>query len=553
MIQEWEGSVWSPVGTSLLRISRLPMPKCYDLWVIHSKKISVIDFDFGGPNHPSMVGLAFSGEVSEISFNNGMVDETNYGVALGTNGITNVDMRNVDFGENVNYTIFNDDPANSGVLRMFDCSLDGAKELFTLNATGPTVQVDLFNCTYDRSLLWNITGDAMVNEWYDLDLFVTDGNQEPLNTNLELLRSSFLKMVDQDSVDGTFLDIPVKSKWTNGSVEMDVQHDMLIRANDHSGNLISYEGWNIESPLYLDITMDLRPVNDMPDSLDVNEDLWLEYDMKDHFTDPENKILVFDIETGPNLDASIVGLNRTLKLMNEPMDWFGTSWVNVSATDTGYNTTYANVTLNVLPVNDAPRLSESLPDIEIDEDENWTIDLGMYVYDVEDDSIGITAGPIENCTLMMSGTNLTLEPATDWFGTLFIPVEFSDGLDPLETDLKAVILPVNDAPIGILQKEDTPIGTFEWNHTTYGNISVHRITLNEDTRSEFWINATDADGDSLNYSFIPADLKNGTITNAQMEVTLPDNTTEMVSVPYRFIYTPKKDSTGGESRKVPSD
>jgi hypothetical protein len=240
------------------------------------------------------------------------------------------------------------------------------------------------------------------------------------------------------------------------------------------------------------------------------------------------------------------GENHTLKVANEEMDWFGVSWVNISATDTGQNTTYANVTINVLPVNDAPRLISPLPDLEIDEDENITVNLSEHVYDVENDTIFYEVATVRNCDLILMESNLTIIPDPDWYGTLIVPLNFTDTMDVFSDTMEVEVLPVNDPPVGKLMKGDEPLYSFEWNHTDHGNITVLRVITEEDTPVEFWINATDVDDENLTYSYNSEDLENGAVTNAREEVTLPDNSTEMVDIPFRFVYSPDEDSTEGD-------
>ena len=521
-------------------------PGIYHVYLISSKRITFIDFDFKGASTPVSVGVLFSGTMNDITFNGGTISDVEYGVITSFLGSSFVNIRNVKFKDDVVYTVMGDSPDLSGNLRMFECDLDGALELFALNSPNPTMTVDLFNCTYDDSLIWNISGKAGVTVWYELDVSVLDGNLNPLDANLQIWRPPLIKLVDLDRENGKFENIAVRSKRVNETEERDYHHDVIFESNEHPGNRYTIYNWNIEGPAYIDVVLDLKPTNDMPGRLDLNEDEWLEYDLKPHFFDPESKPMEFTLETGPDLTATIEGENHTLKVTNEEMDWFGVSWVNISASDIGDNTTFANVTINVLPVNDAPRLMSPLPDLEVPEDGNTTLDLSEYVYDVENDTIFLEFATVRNCDLVLLESNLTIIPDPDWFGTLMIPLNFTDTMDVFSDTMEVVVMPVNDPPMGKLMKGGQPLDSFEWNHTDHGNITVYKVSIEEDTPVEFRINATDVDDENLTYSYKTEDLENGVVTNAKEEVTMPDNTTEMVDIPYRFVYTPDKDSFAGD-------
>jgi hypothetical protein len=204
-------------------------------------------------------------------------------------------------------------------------------------------------------------------------------------------------------------------------------------------------------------------------------------------TDAESDpITLTAVVNSGNITASILG--TTLTLTPDP-DWNGTANITVTADDGlgGSSTETFNLTVN--PVNDDP-VFVPIPDQTIAEDTPATV--VVTVTDPEGSPITLTSSVSPGgVTVTITGNNVTVTPNPDWTGTATITITADDGNGGTVSDsFDVTVTPVNDAPVL------AAIG----NQTTGTDVTR---TLN--------LSATDAEGDSLTYSYI---INSGSVTGS---------------------------------------
>ncbi|MEZ6135389.1 MAG: tandem-95 repeat protein [Pirellulaceae bacterium] len=216
------------------------------------------------------------------------------------------------------------------------------------------------------------------------------------------------------------------------------------------------------------VTVTVTGVNDAPriqsplGTLTVNEDAPAPVvDLSTIFTDPDV------ITSGDRLTYTIVGNSRpglvtpsitddklTLQLV---ADQNGQAIVVVRATDLAGETVQSTLTLNVTPVNDAPRLVASLPDLTVAEDQVLPgIPLSpTYFFDPDVILNGdvLTFAVVSNSnpllvTPSISGGVLNLSLVSNQAGAAVITISATDTSGQTINDqFSLVVTPVNDVPV----------------------------------------------------------------------------------------------------------
>lgn len=188
-----------------------------------------------------------------------------------------------------------------------------------------------------------------------------------------------------------------------------------------------------------------------------------------------------------------------------PADWFGTDSFDFKVDDGLNESEVATITIDVLPINDAPVAMDDA--YETDEDTTLTVAApGVLANDedVEDDPLSVVLGTndVENGTLTLNADgSFTYEPDEDWNGTDTFSYIVSDGsIDPAlddEATVTITVTAVNDAPVAgddaYEMDEDTTI--------TYYKANPDSLIVNDD----------DVDGDPLTY-ILDVDVEHGALT-----------------------------------------
>ena len=164
-------------------------------------------------------------------------------------------------------------------------------------------------------------------------------------------------------------------------------------------------------------------------------------------SDTEGSELNFSASTDTAaVTVSIVG--GDLLTMTPSDDWHGTAYISVTVSD-GSLTDSGTFSLTVNPVNDVPVLAEISIQIT---DEDTPLVLTLEVMNVDEDELTFSAVSEhpENVAAEVTGNQLTLSPAQDWYGTVNIFVSVSDGSLADSTSFSLSVNSVNDIPIGYI-------------------------------------------------------------------------------------------------------
>ena len=216
------------------------------------------------------------------------------------------------------------------------------------------------------------------------------------------------------------------------------------------------------------VSVTVKPINDAPvaveDSAFVDEDGTVTLDLLANDTDADLDQLEGDklviLSTNGILHGTAQFTSGNKELIYKPdANWYGKETFTYKMKDKKDVTSSAAVTVEVNPVNDAPKISD-LSDQTIDEDSS-TEDLNFSVSDIDNEASDLTVTaqtsngtfiPQENIVLSGTGTDRTVKitPAADYNTYGFSPVEItltvSDSSLIASDTFKVTIRPINDAP-----------------------------------------------------------------------------------------------------------
>ncbi len=237
-----------------------------------------------------------------------------------------------------------------------------------------------------------------------------------------------------------------------------------------------------------DFTLTVGPGNlaptALPQTVSTNEDNSLE--ITPTGTDPESQPLTFSIVTQPDVAKGSVNVASNKFYFFPEADFHGSATFTFRAYDGMAYSAPATITVNVMPLNDAP-LAE---DKAFTTDEDTPLVLNGLGSDVDGDALVFFEqdAPLHG-TISGDWPNLIYTPDANFHGADSFTFLVSDGL--LDSEIKTVTLtinPVNDIPIVANRKVETP----------------------EDTALPITLTATDAEGEVITYHKL-SDPAHGTL------------------------------------------
>lgn len=213
----------------------------------------------------------------------------------------------------------------------------------------------------------------------------------------------------------------------------------------HGDVILTYEITDGEATASANVTITVTPVNDPPvaadDAFTMNEDAT--------FTIDAAALLANDSDVdGDPLTVVSVGigeLHGSTFTYTPPVNFHGTVPFTYHVTD-GAITATANVTLTVLPVNDAPVVKNDL--FMIDEDTVLSVEAASLLAndsDVDGDPLTITS--VEGASL--EGSMVVFTPDANFNGNTSFTYVATDGIDSATGAVNVTVLPVNDPVIAI--------------------------------------------------------------------------------------------------------
>ena len=175
--------------------------------------------------------------------------------------------------------------------------------------------------------------------------------------------------------------------------------------------------------------------------------------LNDFVTDPDNVLssLSWTVSDTTYLIVSIE--NSLANISTKDEDWFGSDTITFTVTDPDFNSDSDTAVFKVLPVNDAPVVTD-IPDRTIAEGGNFEqIRLDNYVSDVDNavseltwnaadyDPLGVTIDPATHVATITT-------PNNDWFGNRTISFTATDSETASDSDPALyTVIAVNDAPV----------------------------------------------------------------------------------------------------------
>ncbi|QEY14502.1 tandem-95 repeat protein [Cellvibrio sp. KY-GH-1] len=214
-------------------------------------------------------------------------------------------------------------------------------------------------------------------------------------------------------------------------------------------------------------------------------------------TAPANGTLLLDSATGQFTFTPNVNYN-------------GNDSFVVTVTDSRGNASTTTVSLNIVPVNDAPTTN----DINLTTDEDTPVVGQVVAQDIEGDTLSysISGQPIHGTVTLDPVTGgFVYTPNANYNGSDSFVVTVSDGNGGTTTSLVTIgVIPVNDAPVS----------------------NDQNLVTDEDTPISGQVIASDVDGDTLGYA-VSGQPSNGTVT--------------LNPVTGGFVYTPNANYNGSDS------
>ncbi len=182
-------------------------------------------------------------------------------------------------------------------------------------------------------------------------------------------------------------------------------------------------------------------------------------------------------------------------------NWSGIE--NIKFTSNGVDSNI--VTLTVNGVNDAP-LYSTISNITLDKNENITINVSSYFFDIENDVLIFSATHSNNLTVIFNSSMATIVPDENWGGLASLIFKAQDGNATTSANNISVIVGegLNHAPL---------INSY--------SPSSSSITISSEETQSFSVNASDSDNDTLFYSWFIDDSKQSTATGSSF--TYSDN------------------------------
>ena len=200
---------------------------------------------------------------------------------------------------------------------------------------------------------------------------------------------------------------------------------------------------------YGHMRINVTPVNDPPTissipELTATEDMDLELNMTKYISDMDNPLSELNASTDSNHTRSERGCGGILKIVFNYPDGIVSETVNITVFDLE-SSSFQFVSVTVIPVNDAPVLKR-IPELTAVEDENFVLDLSMYVEDVDTPLIRLKVRHNASFLVGSDGLLLTFNYPNGILKDV-VNISVSEGGLTSYRDVIFLITPVNDPPV----------------------------------------------------------------------------------------------------------
>ncbi len=258
----------------------------------------------------------------------------------------------------------------------------------------------------------------------------------------------------------------------NGSAYTDHSNGTLLSASIKGGTLVLTSVRNMTGTKQLRVMardwggltvwtmlqVTVEQVNDPP-ALDpafeklllLGEDDYRFFDMKEYIRDDQDALegMTLSVRSSPLLVVTVnLSVSPYLTIYSEVPNWSGTTYLNITVIDSEGLSLERDLTVQVLPVNDAPIINcpsyiETYEDTPVVRDiTNWVADAdpGDPIYKEA------SANDPKNVSILFVGTVMTMLPERDWHGTMVIELSVSDGSELVRSSFELRVISVNDPP-----------------------------------------------------------------------------------------------------------
>jgi hypothetical protein len=201
------------------------------------------------------------------------------------------------------------------------------------------------------------------------------------------------------------------------------------------------------------VNVSVIPVNDIvvqddvvPQQQTIEDGESIVVDLNQYVSDPEGQTLVLSASR----DYPGLRINTSLPtiLIDPQTHWNGAELVEILVSDGVTEPITVVVPINVVPVDDIIQFSDSLVEVEMDEDGVLVLDLENFTIDVDDDDlIYEVSGSSDIVGFSLAGSELVFAGNPDLFGISQFTVNVSDGSSNSSMSLVINTKSVPDLPV----------------------------------------------------------------------------------------------------------
>jgi hypothetical protein len=324
---------------------------------------------------------------------------------------------------------------------------------------------------------------------------VTEVNDAPIVIN------SILNFnIEEDTSDSTTVNLTnVFFDSDNSSLYYTCSGNTHINVIAHENGLVTFtpsENWtgsetiifyatdNLSSPASDSVTISITPVNDTPivvgtiSDFNMDEDTVVEsiIDLIEIFQDVDNATLYY-FYSGSNNISVIIHENGTVSFIPAE-NWSGIETIVFYATDNLTDPISEDVTITVIPINDAPVVINPVSDFNMFEDtvNSIAVNLNSIFYDVDNAKLYYYySGNIDIAVVINQDGSVTFTPKQNWTGSETLTFYASDNLSsPVSEDVTITVVGINDPPIVTVL---SPLNNSNYftSDTIYFNITVFDV------------------------------------------------------------------------------
>lgn len=251
--------------------------------------------------------------------------------------------------------------------------------------------------------------------------------------------------------------------------------------------------------------------------LSTDEDVPLEVDLSDHFSDPDEDALNYGLQlvgaSGGNATLTGAGAVRTVV---PKANWSGVLDLRATASDPFGQEATGDLEVTVAAVNDPPYLLWQPHDLVTEEDTPLRAahDLADVFADVDGDDLDLSANSTPGVVALMNGTMVDLLPELDWTGRATVTLVAEDPYgERAVTEFDLLVGEVNDPPTIV---------------ASGGPARIH-----ETEQGVFWIEVVDTDSDELEYTWSVEGLVDASVSGTTFTYVPGDLTGSTVTVAVR--------------------